>query len=367
MSPINIILALSILAGCPTGHGLDARILWPPPPEKPVLEFIGAYYSQDNFPKTAGQRFLRDIIGSPSSRFNRPFGIASDRKGKVYISDSQDRIVKVFDFNKKEVGYFIKEPVFDMPLGLALDDSENLYVADGKKGKVMVFSPGGELIASFGAKDIFIRPSYIAINSRMGRIYVSDGRMHRIAVFNMRGSLLFFIGGPGGGNGRFAVPQGIAIDRDGRLFIADMLNARVQVFDADGNFLYAFGRQGRGYMYFENPRDLAFTGDGNLYIIDQRKGLLYTYTPEGRLLLITGGTKRTSHRLGFSTPTAISIDPSGRIYITDPLNRRFVAWQHISEDYIRKHPIPGDNMDGDKKVVNPGNAISHRTQRKAWY
>lgn len=352
MSPLNIIFALSMLAGCVAGHVRDARILWPPPPEKPVLEFIAAYYSQNNFPRTYGQRFLRDLTGSPPSRFNRPFGIVSDGKGKVYVSDSQDRVVNIFDFNKKDVRYFTGEAVFDMPLGLALDGAGNLYVADGKKGKVLVFSPQGEPLTSFGGKEIFIRPSYIAINNSMGRIYVSDGRMHRIAVFDMRGSLLFFIGGPGRGNGRFAVPQGIAIDRDGRLFIADMLNARVQVFDADGNFLYAFGRQGRGYIYFENPRDLAFAGDGNLYVVDQRKGLLYTYTPEGRLLLITGGTKKTSHRLGFSTPTAICIDSSGRIYIADPLNRRFAVWQHLSEDYVRTHPIPEDNMNGIKRVVN---------------
>lgn len=351
MSPLNIIFVLFMLAGCIAGHKQDVRVLWPPPPEKPVLEFIAVYYSQNNFPKTAGRRFLSRLIGSSPSKFNRPFGIVSDGMGKVYVSDTQDRVVKVFDFNKKEVSYFTNEPVFDMPLGLALDGSGNLYVADGKKGKVMVFSPGGRAIASFGGKEIFVRPAYIAINNRLGRIYVSDGKMHRIAVFDMRGSLLFFIGGPGRTNGRLAVPQGIAISRDGRLFVADMLNARIQVFDADGNFLYTFGRQGRGYRDFENPRDLAFASDGNLYVVDQRKGLLYTYTPEGRLLLVTGGTKRTSHRLGFSTPASIYIDPYDRIYITDPLNRRFAVWQYLSEYYIRTHPIPEDNMNKNKWAV----------------
>lgn len=352
MSLLNIIFVLSILAGCTAGQARDARLLWPPPPEKPILEFIAAYYSQDNFPKTAGQRFLRNLMGSPPSKFNRPFGIVSDGMGKVYVSDTQDRVVKVFDFNKKDVSYFTGEPVFDMPLGLALDIAGNLFVADGEKGKVLVFSPQGTPLFSLGDKDIFGRPAYIAVNNRLGRIYVSDGRRHRIAVFDMKGSLLFFIGSPGAGKGQFAAPQGIAIDKKDRLFVADMLNARIQVFDAEGNFLYTFGKQGRESTYFENPKDLSFASDGNLYILDHRKALLFTYTPEGKLLLITGGAKRTSSRLGFSTPASIYIDSTDRVYITDQLNRRFSVWQYLSEDYLRNHPITQDEMKRVIRIVN---------------
>ena len=63
------------------------RILWPPPPKKPIVEFIGAYASEDDFPKTKKERFLMEVFGEPPRVFARPFGIVSDDKGKVYVSD----------------------------------------------------------------------------------------------------------------------------------------------------------------------------------------------------------------------------------------------------------------------------------------
>lgn len=341
-----------VLASCADSPDRPLRILWPPPPERPILEFIGAYSHEDDFPVTANQRLVKLMVAERPLGLKMPFGIVSDGKGKVYVSDIRDRSIKVFDFNAKKVSYLTDGPFYDMPLGLALDGAGNLFVADGEKGKVLVFSPQGTPLFSFGDKEIFGRPAYIAINNRLGRIYVSDGRRHRIAVFDIKGSSLFFIGGPGAEKGQFAAPQGIAVDKKDRLFVADMLNARIQVFDAEGNFLYTFGKQGRESTYFENPKDLSFASDGNLYILDHRKALLFTYTPEGKLLLITGGAKRTSSRLGFSTPASIYIDSTDRVYITDQLNRRFSVWQYLSEDYLRNHPITEDEMKRVISVVN---------------
>jgi DNA-binding beta-propeller fold protein YncE len=340
----SALAAAILLAGCAKPPEMP-RILWPPPPDTPRLEFIGAYASQDDFPKTGPQAFTEGIVGKPPlALFKSPFGIVADARGKVYVSDMHDKNVRVYDLKAHTVNYLFKHPVLDTPFGMVMDGAGNIYVADGARGKVMVFSADGRPLFSFGSSEVLTKPAYLALNERLERIYVSDGAGHRIVVFDMRGKYLFSFGRLGGGPSDLHSPQGLAIDAQDHVFVADMLNARVQVFDADGRYLYLFGERGDLPSQFEAPKDLAFDSDGNLYAIDSRRPLLYTYTPDGRLLLTTGGSSRTGHKLGFTRPTSIYIDSSDRIYVADMLNRRFSVWQYLSEAYLKEHPITDEDI-----------------------
>lgn len=282
---------------------------------------------------------------------NTPFGIVADSDGKVYVSDIRDANIKLFDFNSGAFSVFPGWRPIDKPLGMAIDGSGKIYVVEGGSRKVLVFSPGGGLLNAFGGPDILERPTYLAINNRLGRIYVSDSKKNRIAVFDREGKHLFFFGKMGGGKGEFGAPKGLAVDGKNRLYVADMLNARIQVFDADGKFLFTFGRRGDQRWEFESPRDIAIASDGNLYILDHFKALLLTYTPEGEPLLFTGGNKRTDHQLGFSTPTALFIDASDRIYITDQVNKRISVWQFLSPQYLARHPISEADIDAIRLTI----------------
>lgn len=334
-----VLASLLVLSGC-AAELKTSRILWPPPPEKPRLEFIGVLASEQDFPKSAGEKLLGRIGGeAPKSIFESPFGIASNGKGVVYVSDLHGRNVQVFNFQKRTVEPFPGNSEIMQPLGLDLDEEGNLYVADAGRGVVLVFSPAGTLLRTISTPDIVQSPAYVAINQKLGRLYVSDGRDHKIVVFDLQGKELLRFGKFGKGDGEFYSPQGMAIDAQNRVFVADFLNARIQVFDADGQFIRMFGQRGDRFYDFEAPKDLAFDGSGNLFVVDNRRSAIYTYTPEGEVLLVTGSDKRSSHPLGFSTPTGIHVDTQDRIYVTDMLNRRFSVWQYLSDAYLEKHPI----------------------------
>lgn len=343
-------VALVVLAACvPHEQGLP-RLVWPAPPETPRLEFIGTFSSQDDFPKTKGQRYAEAIVGKGVlATFRTPFGVAADGQGIVYVSDLHDSNVKVFDFNALTVNYLSKTPVFGNPAGLALDAGGRLFIADAGRGLIFVYTPQFTPAFVFNEGGPLKKPAYLAVNDRLGRIYVSDGLGHQVGVFDLQGNHLFSFGrqegGAGSGDGEFFSPQGIAINRDDKVFVADMFNSRVQVFDADGKFLYKFGERGDQVWQFENPKDLAFDSDGNLYIIDTRKATILTYTPDGTLLLATGEGRPSTNLLGFATPTSIYIDPTDRIYVADGLSKRFSVWQYLSDDYLARHPF----TDEDKK------------------
>lgn len=329
------------------------RILFPPPPDTSRIEFIGVYASEDDFEKTALQKFQDSIIGSSASAFFKtPYGIVSDSNGVVYISDIHARNLRVYDFNNKTVEYYLPQSVFSLPLGLALDARGRLYVADGERGKVLVFGPDRTPLFSFGTEAELTRPAYLTINEQLGRIYVSDGQSHRIVVYDLSGKHLFSFGKGGGGDGEFYSPQGSAFGPDGNLYVADQFNTRIQVLDPEGNFVRKFGERGDQVFQFETPKDVAFDSDGNLYVVDGRRGHIMTYTPEGRLLLVTGGESLTSHGLGFGGPRSIFIDMHDRIYVADMINRRFSVWQYLSATYLEKHPITEEDINLLMRSVN---------------
>ncbi|WP_429885404.1 6-bladed beta-propeller [Geoalkalibacter halelectricus] len=338
LQALLLMLAVGFLGGCAKPEA-NMRVLWPPLPDTPRLEWLGVYYSEADIPRSTGRRLLQDAMGNSGLQtFGRPFGIAADSKGRVFIGDADKREVMVYDFTNRTVRRFAEGRRFQNPIGLAVDSADRVYVAEAGTRRVLVFSTEGRPLYSFGGSEVLEKPAYLAINERAGRIYVSDGAGHRIAVFDLQGEHLFSFGELGMEDGAFYSPQGLAIDGEDRLFVADQFNARIQVFDAEGHFLYKFGERGNRAWNFEFPKDLAFDSDGNLHILDVRKSALITYSPEGQLLLFTGG-QSTASPVGFSMPVSLSIDKKDNIFITDSLNRRFVQWRYLSEAYLRDNPI----------------------------
>lgn len=331
-----------LLAGC--AKPVPLRFVWPPPPDKPRVEWVGVYASEANFNKTASQEMLANMLGDQGDyRFKAPFGIATDGAGIVYISDTFDRNIRVYDFNRKKVEFLTKMPVFVAPLGLDVDSRGNLYIADGGARRVIVYDANRNPLMSIESKEQFENPAYVAVNEKLQRIYVSDGKLHHIVVFSLEGEYLFTIGGVGREPGKFYAPQGMAFGPDGNLYVADMFNARVQVLTPDGTFISEFGERGDQAGQFENPKDLAFDSDGHLYVIDSKRSDLNIYTPEGELLLTVGDARPSYGAFGFATPKSVFIDHSDRIYVAESIGRRFAVWQYLSEDYLRHNPYTDED------------------------
>lgn len=351
ISWFGLVLTLVMLTGCAGPQKLP-RLFWPPPPEQPRLEFIGAYSAVEDFPKSPGQLFTEKMTGKQVvPAFKTPFGVASDGKGLVYVSDIHDRNLRVIDMNAPTIEYFTKELLFATPLGMTMDSRDNLYIADGAKEKVFVFGPGKKPLFTFGTPEVISKPAYLAINEKLDRIYVSDGDGHRIVVFDMRGKHLFSFGTKGEGEGEFYSPQGVAIDQEGKVYVADMFNARIQVFDAEGKYLSRFGQRGDQIWQFDRPKSLAFDSEGHLYVLDSRKAAILIYDRNGKLLLTTGTGAPSTHKMGFGLPASIFIDANDRIYVADSLNKRFAVWQYLSQAYLAKNPITEKDREELEKYI----------------
>lgn len=171
--------------------------------------------------------------GAPAS-LNRPVGlfVSGDL---LYVTDIGDHDIKVFNIDgqllKRFGGFGQREGQFSYPNGVAADKSGDIYVSDSNNGRVQVFDREGRYKFTFTSseKRLFSLPRGIAVDP-LGRIHVVDVFNHKVSVFDPNGSLLFTYGEQGNAVDAFSYPNGITIDESGRILIADRQNNRIAVW-----------------------------------------------------------------------------------------------------------------------------------------
>lgn len=174
----------------------------------------------------------------------RPAGVAIDRENRfLYVADTGNDVVDVFDADSFKLLRHLGKPsrkhdqtdpgTFALPEGVAVDNEGNVYVTDTFNNRVEVFDADGEFISTFGKNGDgpadLERPKGIALDCD-GHIWVVDAAQNRIKVFDKEGRLLIYLGGQGNYPGQFMGPWGIAIDSLNRVVVSETFPGRVQVF-----------------------------------------------------------------------------------------------------------------------------------------
>ena len=174
----------------------------------------------------------------------RPGGLAIDRENRfLYVADTGNDVVDVFDADTYKFLRKIGKPsrkhdqtdpgAFAGPEGVAVDKDGNLYVTDTLNDRVEMFDADGEFISTFGKNGDgpadFERPKGIATDCD-GHIWVVDAAQSLVKVFNRQGQLLIYFGGVGNFPGQFMGPWGIAIGPSNEVVVSETFPGRVQVF-----------------------------------------------------------------------------------------------------------------------------------------
>jgi len=177
---------------------------------------------------------------APGTPFKQPTGLAVDNKlGRLYVVDTHLHNVQSFDLKTlkylKTIGERGKEEgSFNFPSNIAVDANSNIYVVDTMNARVQVFDSVGRFLYSYGkfgdAPGEFARPKGVAIDSE-GHVYVVDAAFNNVQIFDNEGNVLMAFGGYGNGRGEMILPAGIAIDQDDYIYITDSWNERVDVYE----------------------------------------------------------------------------------------------------------------------------------------
>jgi len=175
----------------------------------------------------------------------RPGGIAIDVENRfLYVVDTQNDVVDVFDADNfrllRKLGvpgkkHLLTDPgTFSLPTNVAVDKDGDVYVTDTLNDRVEIFDADGNFITMFGKNGdgpgAFSRPKGIAVDSDK-HIWIADAVQQRVKVFNREGELLIYFGQAGNWPGQFSALYDIAIDQNSnRVITSEQMPGRVQVF-----------------------------------------------------------------------------------------------------------------------------------------
>ena len=173
-----------------------------------------------------------------------PGGLAIDTRNRfLYVADVELDQVLVYDADTfkliRKIGTTGKKHEltspgdFSKPAGVAVDAEGNLYVADTYNNRIEIFDADGQFVSTFGkagdGPGYFGRPKGVAIDGD-GHVWVADGMQDRVQVFTKDGQLLISLGGHGLLPGQFQGLTGIAIDKQNRVFTSEIYPGRLQQF-----------------------------------------------------------------------------------------------------------------------------------------
>ncbi len=279
-----------------------------------------------------------------AGQLNGPRGIAMDASGNLYVADSFNHRVAVFDPSGallRSIGAKGSDDgQLNEPSGVAVDADGNVYVADTWNARVAKFGPDGAWIKSWGsgredfgdgrrATDTkgeaqanadnplgFYGPRNVLVVGE--RVYIADTGNKRIVVTDREGNFVEQWGTLGAEPGQFHEPIGLGVDQTGKLYIGDTWNGRVQVFEPDPagpiktQPVQVISISGWEKDTYNDPY-LAVTPDGRTLVALAGRNAVGVYNAEGKLERRLRGT--TEQLKG--PPKGLAVAPDGSALVVD--------------------------------------------------
>ncbi|MCV0393720.1 MAG: cadherin-like domain-containing protein, partial [Nitrosopumilus sp.] len=313
----------------------------------------------------SGIDFVPDnnFVGSAFFNYTISDGILADNATvRVAVGPITDFLTKFGSFGSGNSQF---SNIASMDVG----DSGRLYVLDSGNATLKVFDSNFDFLFNTGTSGSgdgqFSNPFDVAVNGTEF-IHVSDFTNNRVQVFDPSGNFLFKFGSSGSGDGQFSQPWGIGIDPvTGNILVTELQNDRVQVFDPSGNFLFKFGTLGNGTGQFDQPRDVAVDPSNRIHVVDGNNNRVQVFDPSGTFLFQYGSQCFFGSPSGcvdpdgsgplelgdgqFDTPYGIDFDTFGNAYIIDESNNRIVIFDSLG-NYLDKF---GSTGSGDGQLFDP--------------
>ena len=270
--------------------------------------------------------FIEDYMNLSSIiNLNEPMGIGTDEQGNLYVADSMNYQIQVFDndalFLKKWGQQGSNDGEFNYPVGIAVSNSGNIYVADQYNHRIQKFNHEGTFIkswGSFGENDgEFDTPMRLAVNG-LENVYVVDFGNNRIQVFDNDGNFINKWGTHGNSEGQFDSPRGIAIDIMQNVYVSDTNNNRIQKFNSNGIFIQTIVNS------VNSPRGLDIDNFGNIIVVEYDNHKLKIFDEDGNYW--AGWGTQGYGDFQFRYPRDVAVDKNNYIYVADGLNNRVLKF-----------------------------------------
>lgn len=317
--------------------------------------------------------------GGPAAAacFGPIMALAADRKGNLYLGDSDNRRVRKIDRSGRVTSFVgtgttndwsgtfagdggpATQARFNGPWGVAVDRQGNLYIADQDNHRVRKVTPDAKITTVVGngtagfagdegpASQAQLNGVLGICLDRAGNLLIADAANNRIRKIATDGSISTIAGtGSAGfaGDGGPAVaaqlmyPFDVAVDKSGNCYIADGLNSRVRMVSTNGIITTVAGGgefsedqsdgQPATKAKLHRPSSVFVDDQGSLYFTDLFMNRVRKVSPDGIITTIAGTGKDKDfagdggpaiHAI-LSNPTSVVVDAAGTVFISDRIN-----------------------------------------------
>ena len=310
--------------------------------------------------------------GSPALRaqFNGPHNLAVHPDGRVFISDTWNGRIRVYDpatgLVTSLAGYGVPaaQGRANGPYCVALNPAgTHLFIADLRRVQALDLATGKlAIVAGNGEKGVpadgavataapLTDPRAVAID-RHGHVYILERNGHALRVVTPDGRIRTVInvagkkGVPADGAVATAAPltdpRAVAIDRHGHVYILERNGHALRVVTPDGrirtviNVAGKKGATGDGgdarEATLNGPKHLCIDRDDSVLIADAENNLIRRYVPAtGKILRVAGTGKKGAAGLDgppdqaeLARPHGVTVHRDGTLYITDSYNDRIL-------------------------------------------
>ena len=288
------------------------------------------------------------VSGTGPGQFTYPRAVAVDSEGRIYVADSGNNRVQVFNSD----GTFLRQwgstckldtgegcqgdgrGQFNEPWGIAVDKDGNVYVSDTWNHRIQKFDNQGNFVTMWGQfgstggelgqTGLLYGPRSLEIGQD-GNVYVMDTGNKRVQAFAPNGEFVAQYGGSGVVEGRFDEPVGLGQDAAGNWYVADTWNRRIQVFDPQFNYRTQWPVDAWASQSVVNKPALS---------VDLARNVVYAVDPENYRVLAfnADGTFRATFgqfgddAMSFMLPTGIAVGSDGNVVVADGDGHRIMIF-----------------------------------------
>ncbi len=276
------------------------------------------------------------------STLNAPRGLATAADGSLFVADSRNNRILHLDPEGNLLNAWgtyanildgpIADGTFNEPWGVAVGPDGLVYVADTWNHRIQVFQADGTFVRSWTTftsnigPDGFWGPRGIAVSNK-GEVFVTDTGKQRVVVFDAMGNYLTEFGSRGLASGQLDEPVGIVVDAEGKVYVADTWNNRVQIFQLNEQGVYQtsaiFEVDAWTSQSLDDKPFLAFNSEEQLFLTDPQLGRVIRFDKEGTFLQLWGGYEN-NYLLGVLSGITVGKDDS--IWVADASNHSLLQF-----------------------------------------
>ena len=372
-----LLLALLLLLLCCVGYFFIRYLLKP----QPLPEMLAPVSGSIVYPPT----YKFSITG-----VDGPVGVAVSPNGqRIYAAESKgERLIKMFDRDGKFIKSFAPPGTTKanrQPVYVAVDAGGRVFVNDTYNNVIAVFDADGNFLDGIIGRDVTLS-EFVAAKSGgnlpQGTLYYYNN-ISKTVDYKLPGQDAKSVSGP---NQDDWSPIGLRFDQKGNLLVTNIMSGKHSVLaypaaDINGSWLNfkpqikEFGVEGKEAGQLSFPNSVVTDSRGNYYVSDGNNGRISFWTmdmqyksffafgstesalnlPRGmwmdnrdylhvadsvgqyvRVYDVTGAEPLFLYNFGsfgtlegeFNFPTDICMDASGRVYIADRENNRIQIWSY---------------------------------------